>query len=88
MLNETVSRVMLFPSAPYTACSHGSKLRSHKYNLLYLSALAENNKMDLDKSSHFCGCFIYFFMLKLSSVELLYAAVAKSTGVSAQQACN
>lgn len=42
-----VSRVILFSSAPYTVCSCGSTLRSHKYDLLYLSALAANNKMDL-----------------------------------------
>lgn len=70
ILNETVSRVRLFPSAPYTVYTCGSTLRSHEYDLLYLSALAANNKMDLvTKASHFYGSFL-FFMLKMKQHTL------------------
>lgn len=51
----------------------GIKLRSHKYNLLFLSALAANNKMDLvTKVVIFVA--VFFLNLKLKSTELLYAA--------------
>lgn len=43
---SAVFRVMLFSSVPSTVRSRGFKFRSHKRGLLYLSALAANNKMD------------------------------------------
>ena len=62
MLNETVSRVMLFPSEPYTVRSCGSELRSHKHDLLYLSALAANNKMDLVTKGVIFVAVLFFFL--------------------------
>lgn len=41
-----VSRVMLFSSVSSTLCSCGFNFKSHKCGLLYLSALAANNKTD------------------------------------------
>lgn len=63
MLNKSISRVMLFQSAPYTLAAPSSEVTNT--TLLYLSALAANNKMDLVTKAavsfpHLTGFFLFF----------------------------
>lgn len=60
MLNETISRVMLFQSAPYILAAPSSEVTNT--TILYLSALAANNKMDLVTKAAVFPVTVFIFL--------------------------